>query len=291
MSVSQRKRNQPKTSYTGFLNDLMFSWESKWKSSIQVWDDLFGNLVDISSDPYDDDMFTKSFAKLICNCLPWQGKPGEDGPTGPSGEEGDKVIAPEIYILFLRQLQRDINSCSEEGGIHLIIHLSFIPRIIHPPFIYGFTSPLVDGMGVSPQESNKCTPNVWYVNSDENWLTEGYNWIDPMFWRRALSIVLSFRERPAVISLKNRCVALSFLHFFSIVFEERMRSSYKWASHFILPSDYCGIFTFSRVHKELQEYLARKEIEGPRWLTWMVIQFGNFWRGLIFFRLSSKTDH
>lgn len=138
-------------------------------------------------------------------------------------------------------------------------------------------------MGVFPQEFNKCTSNEWYVNSDENWLTEGYNWIDPMFWRRALSIVLSFPKHPAVITLKNRCVALSFLHSFSVVFEERMRFSYKWASHFILPSDYCGIFTFSRVHKELQEYLARKESEGPRWLTLMVIQFGNFWPRLIFY--------
>ena len=37
----------------------MFSWSSKWKSGIQVWDDLFGNLVDISSDLYDDDMFAQ----------------------------------------------------------------------------------------------------------------------------------------------------------------------------------------------------------------------------------------
>ena len=124
-------------------------------------------------------------------------------------------------------------------------------------------------MGVSSQESNKCTRNVWCLNSGENWLTEGYNWIDPMFWRRTLFIVSRLTRRPAVVS------AAWHFHFF-ISFRSPSKSPCV-PSHFILPSDYCGIFIFSRVHKELQEYLARKENEGPRWLTWNFIDRMQKW--------------
>ena len=57
----------------------MFSWDSKRKSSIQVWDDSFGNLVDIFSDPYDDDMFNKSFAHLSVIVCPDRENQGRTG--------------------------------------------------------------------------------------------------------------------------------------------------------------------------------------------------------------------
>lgn len=142
---SQRKRNRPKTSFTGLLNDLIdekcFHDHQNEKAVFKF--DLFSNLVDIWSDLFDDDMFVKSFAALMfqaikCNCLPWQGKPGEDGPTGPSGEEGDKVIAPEVDIHFvLTTLTRRHKQLQWRGWASFNHPLPIHPYN-HPPTIHAW---------------------------------------------------------------------------------------------------------------------------------------------------------